>query len=257
MVAQKPSVSREIGEYGRRYCTHTFIFEVSMSETALTVVDSEQQKRWNEMADAIKKASEARRRQRTPQSKIKTRSGGGDKSFSYVDRADYQIWLDEKFPGWSIEEFEVWTEKSTTPSQTNPILFCAKFMLVIIDSGLAKRRIPCVGTASVALKELERDNAQLLKQKFNMATTEAYKMGCNWLGAFFDLRADDEERAKAARPATDAQLKRFTDLLAEVPVEHKDTTTKAWNKMNESTADKFLDGLQEKVNKLKQAQEKG
>jgi hypothetical protein len=219
-------------------------------ETALTTFDPEQQKRWDEMAEIIKKSAQTRRRQRTPQSKIKSRSGGGDKTFQYVDRADYQIWLDDNFPGWTIEEYEVWTEKAITPSGTIPTLFCAKFMLVIIESGLTKRRIPCVGTASVAQKELERDSAQLLKQKFNSATTEAYKMGCNWLGAFFDLRADDEGREKATRPATQEQLTRFTNILEKIPSEHKAATTKSWNTMNESTADKFLDGLQKKVDDL-------
>jgi hypothetical protein len=222
-----------------------------MNETALTTFDPEQQKRWSEMAEMIKKSAQTRRRQRTPQSKIKSRSGGGDKSFKYVDRADYQIWLDDNFPGWTIEEYEVWTEKVVTQTQTVPILYCAKFMLVIIESGLTKRRIPCVGTASVAEKELNRDSAQLLKQKYNSATTEAYKMGCNWLGAFFDLRADDEEREKAASPATPEQFAKFTILLDKVPVTYKDETTKAWNKMNASTADAFIKGLQDKLNKLK------
>ena len=218
-----------------------------MSDTALTTFNSEDQKRWAEMAELIKKSAQTRRRQRTPQSKIKSRSGGGDKSFKYVDRADYQIWLDDTFPGWTIEDYKTWTEKVITPTQTVPILFCASFMLVVIDSGMAKRRIPCVGTASVAEKELGRDNTTLLKQKYNSATTECYKMGCNWLGAFFDLRADDEEREKAATPATPEQFARFKVVLDKVPSEHKDVTTKAWNKMNASTADAFIKGLEDKL----------
>jgi hypothetical protein len=221
-----------------------------MNETALTTFNSEDQKRWAEMAELIKKSAQTRRRQRTPQSKIKSRSGGGDKSFKYVDRADYQIWLDDTFPGWTIEEFECWTEKSITSAQTIPMLFCVKFMLCVVDSGMAKRRIPCIGTASVAEKELGRDNATLLKQKYNSAFTEGIKMGCNWMGAFFDLRADDEEREKAASPATPEQFAKFTALLNQVPVAYKDETTKAWNKMNASTADAFIKGLQDKLNKL-------
>jgi hypothetical protein len=222
------------------------------NETALSVIDPEQTKRWAEMAEIIKKSAQSRRRQRTPQSKIKSRSGGGDKSFRYVDRADYQIWLDDNFPGWTIEEYKVWTEKLVMPAQTVPILYCASFMLVVIESGLTKRRIPCVGTASVAQKELERDSAQLLKQKYNSATTEAYKMACNWLGAFFDLRADDEGREKASRPSSPEQFEKFKVLLKLVPTEHKDATTKAWNTMNESTADEFIKELQKKIDKLKE-----
>lgn len=221
-----------------------------MNESAITTFDPEQQKHWAEMAETIKKSASQRRGKRTAPSKVKTRSGGGDKSFKYVDRADYQIWLDDNFPGWTIEEFECWTEKSVTSTQTLPILFCVKFMLVVIESGMAKRRIPCIGTASVAEKELGRDNAQLLKQKYNSATAEAYKMGCNWLGAFFDLRADVEEREKAASPATPEQFAKFTELLNKVPVAYKDETTKAWNKMNASTADTFIKGLEYKLNKL-------
>jgi len=220
--------------------------------TALEVVDSEQQKRWAEMAELIKKSAQQRRRERTPKAKIKSRSGGGEKTFKYVDRADYQIWLDDHFPGWTVEEYEVWTEKAITATQTVPILFCAKFMLVIIESGLTKRRIPCVGTASVAESEMSRTSAQLLKQKYNSATTEAYKMGCNWLGAFFDLRADDEGREKASRSANDEQFARFKVLLDRVPTQHKAAVTKSWNEMVESTADEFLNGLEEKLNKPKE-----
>jgi len=242
-----------------------------MNESAITTFDPEQQKHWAEMAETIKKSASQRRGKRTAPSKVKTRSGGGDKSFKYVDRADYQIWLDDNFPGWTIEEYKVWTERSVTSSSTTssiqnldktittltksqaqdiPMLFCVSFMLVVIESGMAKRRIPCIGTASVAEKELGRDNAQLLKQKYNSATTEAYKMGCNWLGAFFDLRADVEEREKAASPATPEQFAKFTELLNKVPVAYKDETTKAWNKMNASTADTFIKGLEDKLNKL-------
>ena len=221
-----------------------------MNKTALTTFDLEGQKHWGEIAELIKKSARTRRRQRTPQSKIKFRPGGGDKFFKYVDRADYQIWLDNTFPGWTIEEFECWTEKSITSTQTFPMLFCVKFMLCVLDSGIAKRRIPCIGTASVAEKELGRDNAALLKQKYSSAFTEGMKMGCNWLGAFFDLRADDEEREKAALPVTGEQFAKFTELLGRVPVSYKDETTKAWNTMNASTADAFIKGLQQKVAQL-------
>jgi len=219
-------------------------------ESALVTYDPEAQKRWEELAKIIKANAQNRRRQRTPQSKIKSRSGGGEKTYKYVDRADYQIWLDDNFPGWTIEDYKVWTEKSITPAQTVPILFCASFMLVVIDGGLAKRRIPCVGTASVSEKELGRDNATLLKQKFNSATTECYKMGCNWLGAFFDLRADDEEREKASKPPTDEQFEKFKLVLSKIPMEYKDETTKAWKKITSATADAFIKILEDKVNKL-------
>lgn len=223
-----------------------------VNNTALEVVDSEQQKHWAEMAELIKKTAQQRRRERTPKAKIKSRSGGGEKTYKYVDRADYQIWLDDHFPGWTVEEYKTWTVNITTPTQTAPALFCASFMLVVIESGLTKRRIPCVGAAATSSSELSRDNATLLKQKLNSATTECYKMGCNWLGAFFDLRADDEGREKAARPANDEQFAKFKVLLDKVPSQHKGAVTKSWNEMVESTADEFLKGLEEKLNKPKE-----
>jgi hypothetical protein len=231
-----------------------------MPETALEVIDSEQQKRWTEMAEIIKRSAETRRRQRTSPSKQKVKKDkngnvlkdNSGKPIVYVDRPDYQIWLDNNFPGWTTEDFhKPWIEKVRSKEGDEvPFLFCIAFTLVVIDSGMAKRRIPCVGCAPVAQSELDRTNSTLMVNKFPTALSNAYKQGCNWLDAFFDLRADDEERENSSKPASDEQLKRFTDLLTKIPSTYKDETTKAWNKMTRTSADKFLDGLQEKIDNL-------
>ncbi len=222
-----------------------------MSDNNLVVYDQQAIDRWQELAGRIRAAASTRRRDKTPPSKVKQREGANGKMLSYVDRPDYQIWLDNKFPGWTTENERFWTEHSTHEGQENPILFCASFVLVVIDEGI-KRRIPCVGSMHVSTKELTRESSSLLANKYTTAVTNAYKLGCNWLGAFFDLRADDEEREKAAQPATKEQLDRFTALLVKVPVEHKNNVTSKWNKMNASNADVFLNGLEDRLSKLEQ-----
>jgi hypothetical protein len=234
-------------------------------ETALALVDAEQQQKWQKMADVIKAASRQRRRDRTPKSKIKSKPGGEGKSYPYVDRPDYQIWLDDHFPGWSTEGFRCWTDSAsktdsaaagiTPASQTVPVLFNVSFTLVVVDSGFAKRHIPCVGSAPVSIKEF-RDSSTLLKNKYNTAITEAFKVGCGWLGAFFDLRADDEAREEAASPITKAQGDKFVLLLADIKPENKNRWVDAWEKQNKISAEKFLKDMEEGINKAKQQAQK-
>jgi hypothetical protein len=234
-------------------------YEENMAEQALALYDEEQIKRWNEIAETLKKSAETRRRKRTPDSKKRNREGGEGKTFTYVDRPDYQIWLDENFPGWTIEEFKCWTERAknsntvlvdgtpTTSIQDSPILFCVSFMLIVIEQGMAKRRVPCIGSTPVSDKELSKSSSYGLRLKYKIAMTEAYKTGCEWLGAFFDLRADDEARAEASKPPTKEQFDKFISLLDQVPVEHKDRVTKSWKTQNSTSAAPFLIGLEKKV----------
>ena len=239
------------------------------NETALALVDAEQQQKWAAMAELIKDAAKQRRRFRTPQSKIKKREGGEGKVFSYVDRPDYQIWLDDNFPGWSTEDFKCWTEHAsfsssqsqpppisinTTSSQTVPMLFCVSFNLIVVDSGMAKRKIPCIGTAPISDKELSKGNSYGLREKYKTALTEAYKTGCSWLGAFFDLRADDEGRENAASPITKVQGEKFVKLLSDIKPENKNKWVDAWEKQNKVSAEKFLKDMEDGINKSKQSQ---
>lgn len=191
-----------------------------------------------------------RRKRKTPQALKKSREGGQGKTFTYVDRPQYQIWLDENFPGWSVTDYKAWTERAeystASDSQNTPVLFCVSLTLNVYDIGL-RRAIPCIGTAAVSSKELSRDNSQLLKEKYKAALTEALKTGCGWLGAFFDLRANDDERENAYKEVTKEQAARWDELRKRVPVSGLSSTEEKWKTQNGATADEFLANLARKL----------
>jgi len=198
--------------------------------------------------DVLRKNAKNRRRRKTPSSKIKTIKMQ-DKTLKYVDRPNYQIYLDENFPGWSIEDLKCWTEYSdvsnTEGHQKLPVLFNVSLTLVIIEEGM-KRRIPGIGSSAVSSKEF-RNNTQLLKYKFTIAYTEAIKNAISWTGGFFDLRIDEEEEERKSLEPTPEQCKEFQELLEMVPSEAKDSTMKAWLTQNQASADIFLQKLKNKL----------
>jgi hypothetical protein len=198
------------------------------------------------LVDSAKK----RRKRKTPNALKKTREGGQGKVFTYVDRPQYQIWLDENFPGWTTSDLKHWTERAEFAtgdnSQNTPVLFCVSFTLRVSEHGV-RRDIPCIGTAAVSSKELSRDNAQLLKEKYKAALTEAYKTGCGWLGAFFDLRADDDERENAYKEVTNEQVARYDALKKRIPLDAIPQVEAMWRKQNGVSADEFLFNLTRKV----------
>lgn len=200
-----------------------------------------------------------RRKKKTPKSRIKRRKGGKDENgnevfFSYVDRPDYQIWLDENFPGWTEEDrAQFWETRITNADgQQATILFHSSVFLKVIEATGIQRRVTGVGSCSVSAKEMDRANASLLQKKYGIAKTNAMKEACNWLGAFFDLRADEEERDEAAKGPIEIQMKRYAGLISRlvhlnVPEEGLTATDKAWATQTFRSADKFLDGLEKKV----------
>ncbi len=198
--------------------------------------------------DVLRENAKNRRRRKTPPSKIKTIKMQ-DKTLKYVDRPNYQIYLDENFPGWSIKDMRCWAEYSEVSNsegyQKLPILFNASLTLVIIEEGM-KRTIPGVGSVTVSAKEF-RNNTQLLKHKFTIAYTEAIKNAISWTGGFFDLRIEEEEEERKSLEPTPEQCKEFQELLETVPDEAKDSAMKAWSTQNQASADIFLQKLKNKL----------
>lgn len=219
------------------------------------VLDVEFMKRFAAIRQVFSDASKARRRSKTSKSKIKQREGGGGKTFRYVDRPDYQIWLNEHFPGWSCEDMKFWTERAKYDNQDVPVLFCVSFTLVVTELG-ERRRIPAIGTAPVSEKELGKSNTQLFKNKYTTALTEAFKTACNWLDAFFDLRADEDAREAASQPPSDSEQKEFDETLKKIPDEHHAVVNDLWKKQNATSARKFLDELKIKVRQFETVQPK-
>lgn len=184
-----------------------------------------QEDSYKKIADILKKSAKTRRAKKTPKRIVKKREGGSDESgrkiyFDYVDRPEYQRFLDEEFPGWSAEIQSAWTEKATLTEQSGysqeyPITFNISVLLKVIDNGIV-RHISGIGTATVSSKEIRRENSSMLKQKFNSAYTEAIKSAANWLGAFYDLRADENERSSSWEQPGTNEIEEFNKLCDKV-----------------------------------------
>ena len=200
--------------------------------------------------------AQKRRRKKTPKSFIKMRPVSDAKEVPVVERAHYQKWLDDNFPGWSTDNFRAWETMATLSNsdgttQQTPILFNVAFSLHVVESTGIKRVIPCIGTAPVSRKELSRETSQLLSQKYNIAMTAAFKSGCSWLGAFFDLRIDEEMAEQMSQPTNDSQNKHFKELLQDVPEEYRLDVENQWKTQNLYSAEGYLSALKQKIDNLK------
>lgn len=199
-----------------------------------------------EIQDLLRTSSERRRRKKTPKGLRKSREIGGGKSIDYVDRAEYQRWLNEHFPGWYITDEKYWTDTTVVNGRTIPLLFNCSLTLHIVDEGLP-RTIPGVGSMHVSESEITRNNTTLLAHKYGVAQTNAIKVACGWLDAFFDLRADDESRSEILTPPTDEQEAKFKELLLLVPDIAKDETKRRWGTQNKTSAKGFLEVMESKL----------
>lgn len=219
-----------------------------MAENELTVVTPTPTaiQEFQAVAEILRKEAEKRRRKRTPKSLRKRLDVGGGKTVDIIDRPEYQRFLDESFPGWSTEDCILWADKATGEGGKEfPILFNCKVVIMVMDNGV-KRKIVGVGSAPVSTKEL-RDNTALLRFKYSIAYTNAMKSACNWLGAFFDLRADDEERSNHLSPPSEEQEKKYQSLIGKVSESVRPAVDERWAKQNKASADKFLEELESKL----------
>lgn len=233
-----------------------------MSETnEISLYDPDFQKKLAETQELLRLDAMKRRRTKTAKGIKKSREGGEGKKYTYVDRPEYQKWLDENFPGWSIVSGtrREWTERaeSTTvdsagvrSTNSAPILFNVSFDLQVIEKSGIKRIIPCIGSAPVSQKEY-RGNTTLLTHKYDTAYTNAYKHGCGWLGAFFDIRQDEEAVERSLQEPSETQKTEFDTLLKKVPIEHQSVTKQAWETQNLTSAPAFLKSLKDKLDKVK------
>jgi len=222
-------------------------------------LNQEFQDNLSKLRAALSDDARKRRRRKTPKSHIKMKPVGGGKDAPTVERALYQQWLDDNFPGWSISELKTWETLATISlsegtTQTTATLFHASFLLHVIEASGIKRTIPCVGSAPVALKELSRETSQLLSHKYVVALTNAFKTGCGWLGAFFDLRIDEEARELAALPPTEEQERKFKELIIQIPKDFQSTVREQWATQNSTSAIKYVEGLEVKVKQFVEQQ---
>lgn len=201
---------------------------------------------------ALRATAQDRRRKKTAKSRVKKREGSDGKFFSYVDRPDYQIWLDDTFPGWSHEvPAKFWTDYITAEDgKTVPALFNCHVHIKIVESNGFTRHMTGIGSCTVSAKEYAKGNTFSLAKKYEIALTNAMKCACNWLGAFFDLRADEEERERNSQEPTPAQIARYNALRMEVPVEMVSAVDNVWKTQNATSADQFLNGLEKKLRNL-------
>lgn len=208
--------------------------------------------RFREVQELLRKSAEERRRKKTPKSLRKPRvigkdDSGNDKTVDTVDRPAYQRWLDDTFPGWSIPTCNYSTLIST---DGKPLLFNCDLMLEVVDNGI-KRSLPGTGSAAVSEKELSKGNTSLFIFKRTIAQTNAIKNACGWLGAFFDLRVDEEARERASMSPTDAAKTEYADLIKEIPDGYRDGINAKWAQQNVDSAPDFLKKLREKIEERK------
>lgn len=206
------------------------------------------------LATKLKNAAESRRRKKTHKNIRKPRTVGFDpktgeeKVVDTVDRPEYQRWLDDNFPGWSITTCNFATDKLANGL---PIAFHCDVLIRIIDNGVV-RFLPGTGTCTVSSKEVAYKeggewNTQKLQQKRNIALTNAVKVACGWGGAFFDLRVDEEARERGMTPPTDDHQKEFEKLMVLVPQEFQENLRLKWKTQNIDSAPLFLSKMRKKL----------
>ena len=213
----------------------------------------------------LKQLASDRKKAETPSQLVKLRDVGGGKVARYVDRPVYQDALDREFPGWSIiGEPKYWTEygeftvvDQTTKlpmSQKIPVLFNCSIILQVVEKTGTIRRVSGIGSCPVAQSEMSRANTQLLSQKYTIALTDAIKTACNWLGLFFDLRADAQLLEDSYTKPTPQQEEAFNELMEGVPEQTKAVLAKKWLTQNGATAEDFLREIRLKKEKAKEKQ---
>lgn len=205
-----------------------------------------------EFQDAVKKIQEslrnrasARRRKKTPDSAKKYREiDNKGTTAAYVDRADYQRAIDNDFPGWSIREIKCWTD---TRSDGIPVLFHVQVMVEVVD-GTIKRTMPGIGTATVSLKSTEKGHTQDMKFSYKSALTDAIKCAAEWLGEFYDLRADEEKRVEDEKPLHQKHIDTFHEMLSKVQNQNARTELiRRFSKQRRSSVLEFLSNMAQKL----------
>ena len=225
---------------------------VDNSNLPATIYSNEWIEQFASFCESLRSDAKQRRRKKTPKGITKKREIGGGKSISYVDRPEYQKWLDENFPGWSVELVgQPFATLASFEGKYIPVSFSVAVHLIVIEKGL-KRTIPGIGSATISSKEVNRDNTQLLKLKFTIALTDAIKVACGWLGAFYDLRVDEEARERATTPPNEEQTAKFNALLRRVPENGRDATKAAFVTQNQDTVIEFLEALERKIIQLEE-----
>lgn len=201
------------------------------------------------------KSAKSRRTKKTHRAIRKPRvvgknEDGSDRVVDTVDRPEFQKWWDDTFPGWNIS---VCNYSTLLTPDGKPFMFNCDLMVDVFDVGGIKRSIPGTGSASVSVKELDRSSAQLLTNKRTIAKTAAMKDAAGWLGAFFDLRVDEESRERSMMPPDERHQKQFNELIAEIPEGFRGKIETDWKLQNIDTAQKYLDGMEAAVNRRKDA----
>lgn len=203
----------------------------------------------------LKDEASKRRRKKTPKTIRKKLDVGSGRQVDIVDRAEYQRFLDDSFPGWSVTDVKFWTESVTTKDGTFPMLFNCSLTLAVLEGAGVVRKVVGVGSAPVNKSEVTRDTTTLLRHKYSTAYTNAMKTACGWLGAFFDLRADDEEREAAQLPPSEEQDKEYASLLKQFDPAHHAVIDRGWSQQTRKSAVTYLQQMREKIesmNKLKE-----
>lgn len=177
---------------------------------------------------------------------------GSDRYVDTIDRPEFQKWWDDNFPGWSITECKYST---MIGADGKPLLFHCDLMVEVRDACGARRTIPGTGSAPVSAKEVDRTNTQLLTNKRTIAKTNAMKDAAGWLGAFFDLRVDEEARERSMMPPEPEHKKKFAELIAEIPEGFRANLITKWELQNIDSAQKFIDELQSALDRNKQKKE--
>lgn len=207
-----------------------------------------------------------RKKKETPKGFIKEREIGDGKTAKYVERSVYQDALDREFPGWSVIDSKFWcdfatftvndADTKTSSTQSVPICFNASIIIQVVEKTGTIRRVPGVGTSTVSQKEMSRSNSMLLKQKYNIALTESYKVACGWLGLFFDLRADQEMIEDLYTTPSEEQTLEFNELIKNSPEETKTILRKRWASLTRNTAEDFLNNIKQKIKEKQQKESK-
>jgi hypothetical protein len=211
------------------------------------------------LQEALREISEKRRREETPKQYTKRKKIGTDRETGedlYADtptREYAQRWLDERFPGWSIIEVkhDVLTISRTDDGGRTisyPGMFTCYVLLQVAEQNGIIRRVPGTGAAPVSLKEISRDNTQLLQYKPIVAYTNAIKNAISWLGFAFDLRVDEEQIDRMSQPPSPDDENRLEALLSKVGNDKtKEILREKFRMQNAVTVHEFLDNLESKI----------
>jgi len=125
------------------------------------------------------------RARKTSKRIIKTRPGGGDKLFSYVEIIHYERWLDENYPLW---EFEI---IPSSFQEFRGFIQLACKLTVTEQSIESKRSIIEIGMDEIKYNRTTKEPLKLMYAK--TAASDGLKRCVRRLGGFADLYGYDEE----------------------------------------------------------------